>query len=101
MPRKKKDEGESAAEPGARSPKLRVAIPLSPEATAEVRSKAAVYRGQLTQESFITLIGVEVEHRLPVILRQIIASLEADRRQRLGLEPPPVAVEAVRTEEED
>jgi len=99
MPRKPKDE-ETAVKPGARSPKLRVAIPLSPEATAEVRSKASVYRGQLTQEGFIALIGLEIENRLPVILRQIIASLEADRRQRLGLEPPPVAVEAVRTEDE-
>jgi hypothetical protein len=99
MPRKPKDGEETPSSPGMRSPKLRVSIPLSPEATAEVRSKAAVYRGQLTQEGFISLIGAEVEQRLPVILREIIASLEAERRQRLGLELPPVAVEAVRTEE--
>lgn len=99
MPRKPKNE-ETVVEPGARSPKLRVAIPLSPEATAEVRSKAAVYRGQLTQEGFIALIGFKLENRLAVILREIIASLEADRRQKLGLETPPIAVEAVRTEEE-
>ncbi len=96
MPRKKNEE-EGAAPPDLRGPKLRITIPLSEKATAEVRSKASCYRGQLTQEGFIALIGAEVEQRLPVILRQIIAKLEGERRQRLGLDKTedmaPVATE--------
>jgi len=81
-----------APEPAKKAQRLQISIPLSAEATASVRSKAAVYRGQVTQEAFVRMIGEElgVESRLPEALRTIIDRLEKERRVRLGLEGAPV-----------
>lgn len=102
MPRKHEKDENAANPPGVRSPKLRIAIPLSASASTEVKTKAAVYRGQLTQEQFLGLLGSEIEQHLPRILRQIVSRLEGERRQRLGLdiqEIAPVAIEAERVED--
>lgn len=75
--------------PEPKKPKLTISIPLSLNATKLLKSKMAVYSGQVTQANFLALVSGElgIEDNLPAALSRVIGALEAERQARLGLAP--------------